>query len=173
MKLKSASAYRLRDRYLICPNIRTTTGLWMNSAPYVTLPLDADPRLIGKAILTALEGSTQGAPHPTDFRAASELRRSAAGVRSERQFQLGATYIGISIDGDNLRLLPYRNGGSKGDQKGFYPSHEQERFIEMRSGADEVGAMFMEVLSSLQGIPAISPKATVLGGMDPTPNRFV
>ena len=89
--------------------------------PYASLPFDVDVETLGSAALNALGSSGRTVPHPASWNGLGAARLAAAGVRSEKAFHLGARGIGVERLANLLRLEPTRNGGTKGDAKGFEP----------------------------------------------------
>ena len=138
--MQSAAVYELKDRVLIHPWQRTTEGLGMASEPYVTLPLDADAKTLGTSVLRALEQSGRTIPHPTSWRGLEAARLEAAGVKSERGFQLNARSVSVDRSADSLRIEPSRNGGASGDTKGFAPLPELSTSLPLHASAEQLGA---------------------------------
>jgi hypothetical protein len=137
--LHRAAVYQLKDRILVHPWQQTPAGLGIASGPYVSLPLDADAAALGSAVLAALSRSGQTVPHPSDWKGLSAPRLEAAGVRSEKAFQSGARSVDVERDDRAFRIEPSRNGGSKGDAKGFVPMPELAMSLPLESGAEVLG----------------------------------
>lgn len=137
--MQSAAVYELKDRVLIHPWQRTTAGLSMASEPYVSLPLDVDAKSLGTSVLHALEASGRTVPHPTSWRGLEAARLKAAGVKSERAFQLNARSVSVDRAGDSLRIEPSRNGGTRGDTKGFAPLPELSTSLPLNSSVEAIG----------------------------------
>jgi hypothetical protein len=133
-----AAVYQLKDRMFVHPWQQTTAGLGIASEPYVSLPLDARPDSLGNLVLSALSKSGQTVPHPTIWRGLDKPRLEAAGVKSEKAFQTGARSVSVER-GQAFRLEPSRNGGSKGDTKGFEPLPDLSMSLPLGSTATEIG----------------------------------
>jgi hypothetical protein len=114
-------------------------GLNIASEPYVRLPLDVDAETLGNAVLSALGNSGRRVPHPASWNGLGAARLAAAGVRSERAFQLSARGIGVERLASLFRLEPTRNGGAKGAAKGFEPLPELALSLPLASSAEELG----------------------------------
>lgn len=134
--MTAASIYRFKDRWVVSPVRTTTTGLLVGSEPFVTLPLDASNSSIGSAIKNALVLSKDVIPHPSDWKRFALPRLTAAGVKTERSFQLGGTLVEVQSNGQLLTFTPTRNGGAVGDSKGFYPLADEA--FEMTSDSDDI-----------------------------------
>jgi hypothetical protein len=136
--MHSAAVYELKDRILVHPWQQTTAGLGIASEPYIGLPLDAEPKSLGNSVLSALSHSGQTVPHPMTWKGLDKPRLEAAGVKSEKAFQSGARSVGVER-GQAFRLEPSRNGGSKGDTKGFEPLPELSMSLPLSSTAAALG----------------------------------
>ena len=136
----SVAIYQLKDRVLIHPWQQTTMGLGIASEPYVSLPLDADARALGDSVLNALSLSGRTVPHPTSWKGLGTARLNAAGVKSEKAFQQGARSLSAERGAQGFRIEPSRNGGTKGDLKGFEPLPELSLSLPLTSSAETLGA---------------------------------
>ena len=143
--MHSAAVYQLKDRILIHPWQQTTAGLGIASEPYVSLPLDAEPASLGNSIFIALSKSGQTVPHPTTWKGLDKPRLEAASVTSEKAFQTGARSVCVER-GQAFRLEPSRNGGSKGDTKGFEPLPELSMSLPLSSTAAALGQAIRDCL---------------------------
>jgi len=142
--VNSAALYQLRDRIFIHPWQKTTDGLGIASEPYVSLPLDTHE--LASAVLAALAQSGKTVPHPTSWKGQDAALLKAAGARSQRAFQSGSRYVYVERDGRTLRLEPSRNGGTKGDEKGFHPLPELAASLPLDSSAEAIGAALRAAL---------------------------
>jgi len=138
--MQSVAVYKLKDRMLVHPWQRTTMGLAMASEPYVSLPLDADAKTLGSSVLSALALSGQTVPHPTSWKGSTTPRLEAAGVGSERAFQLNASSVTVDRAAEFVRIEPSHNGGTEGNTKGFAPLPDLSASIPSKSSAEEIGA---------------------------------
>jgi hypothetical protein len=140
-----AAVYELKDRILIHPWQQTTTGLGIASAPYVSVPLNAESKSLGDSVLIALSISGQTVPHPKTWKGLDKPRLEAAGVKSEKAFQTGARSVSVER-GQAFRLEPSRNGGSRGDTKGFEPLPELSMSLPLSSTAAALGQAIRDCL---------------------------
>jgi len=146
--MKRASAYRLRDRFLIHPESRTTSGVWLEMAPYVSVPLDSGPETMGEAIASALAASGSVVPHPTSWTGLSKPRLDAAGSKSEADFMRGARMVNVVLDGTGMRFEATHNGGTNGSAKGFSAAQTGTRKLPTVARYDDIGLALFETLSS-------------------------
>ena len=121
MSSRVAHVYQLKDRLLIHPLLETTAGVLIAAEPYATLSLETEAHGLGHAVLAALAHSGRTVPHPTDWKAMAAPRLKAAGVRSEKAFQTGTRNVFVERDDRGFQVESTRNGGAKGEDKGFAP----------------------------------------------------
>jgi hypothetical protein len=145
--MQIASIYKFKERLIVHADSRTTTGVWMAAEPFLPLPIDSSPRDIGSAVSLVLAASLSEVPHPTNWRAASTARLSAAGVRSERSFQTGAALVTVTRNETGYVVEPHRNDGGSGDIKGFQPIPELQRSIGSQCDLEVLGSTVIEALS--------------------------
>ncbi len=122
--LRSAAAYRLRDRIVIHAEAKAGEfGPTMSAAPFLTLPPGAAPEEVGAGILAALDAYRSEVPTPTksDYDVAARSLYRAAGVSSNRKLLEASLYCRASESRDLFQYLPYHNGGTRGSRKGFQP----------------------------------------------------
>ena len=137
--MTSAAVYQLKDRILVHPWQRTDMGLGMGSEPYLALPLEIDAANLGKSVFEALGESGRTIPHPTSWKGQGAARLRAAGVKSERAFQTGSHYVSVERKGSRFLIEPSRNGGTKGDAKGFEPLPSHTIALGSDASADDLG----------------------------------
>jgi hypothetical protein len=118
--MQNVVVYSFPDRFLVMPSCITPTGLRLASAPYVALPLSVTDLEFTHALKSALDISTREVPLPVDWKAAALPRLGAAGVKTERAFQLKSKLVEIVKDSNGIQLRPTHNGGATGDKKGSY-----------------------------------------------------
>lgn len=122
--MKKASVYKLPSRFIVCPVSTTTSGIGIDSEPYIVLLASASAVELGEAINQALDSSHDGISHPLSWKGLAAPRLAAAGVRSETAFQKQASLVSITTDESTVTLTPHRNGGATGPDKGFSPIDE-------------------------------------------------
>lgn len=138
--------------------------MWVASEPFLPLPLDADASAVGDAVLSALTASSDAISHPTDWRAMAMPRLAAAGVRSERSFQLGTALVTVTRSKSGYWLEPHHNGGTSGDSKGFHPMPELGHSISLSCNIQSLGAAVLDAFGSSGPRPNNSFKPKPLRG---------
>jgi hypothetical protein len=131
--------HQLNDRILVHPWQQTDMGLGIASEPYVAIPLDADTEQLGRSILAALGESGRTVPHPRVWKGRDAPRLKAAGVKSERAFQDGTRYVRVERTHGGFMIEPSRNGGTKGDAKGFEPLPAHAIALDSGASTDDLG----------------------------------
>lgn len=122
--MKKASIYKLSSRFIVCPVNTTTSGIGIDSEPYIVLPTSVSAVELGEAINQALDKSHDGVAHPLNWKGLAAPRLAAAGVKSEAAFQKQASLVSLITDGKTVAFTPHRNGGGIGPDKGFSPIDE-------------------------------------------------
>jgi hypothetical protein len=149
-RMKSAAVHQLKDRILVHPWQQTEMGVGIASEPYVAIPLEADTEQLGKSILDVLGESGRTVPHPTVWKGQDASRLKAAGVRSERAFQDGARYVRVERTQAGFLIEPSRNGGTKGDAKGFKPLPDRAIALDAGASTDDLGKAVRKGLDSCE-----------------------
>lgn len=126
-------------------------GVGLDSEPYLALPLEVDATDLGKSVLAALRESGRSVPHPTVWKGLGAARLKAAGVKSERAFQIGSRYVSVELEEGGFLIEPSRNGGTKGDAKGFAPLPGHAIALDADSTADGLGNAIRRALQHLDG----------------------
>lgn len=145
---KRASAYKLRDRFLVHTDQITTAGVWLAAPKYVSLRLDTPAQEVGKALLSALEDSGQTVPHPTQWAGLSKPRLDAAGVKSEAAFHKGTQLVTVLRSQMETEIRPTRNGGVSGENRGFHDLPNATIRLSNHSSALEVGQAIIAAFAS-------------------------
>lgn len=119
-----AGAFRIGEDLRVYPVARTVDGIGVDVPPVKRFTNSrADVAAIGSA-LRAILASPPKEPAPRYWNERKELGKQflkSAGVRSWREIQLHAVSCWIEIGDKQIFMTPLRNGGTRGDQKGFQP----------------------------------------------------
>lgn len=144
-----AGAYRTSTAILLHPIAHTQRGLTVLVPPVRRLPIDADPIQVGLTLRELLRAPQSMIP--SDYWKArvplSEEFLKQAGYRSWKQLNEGARYCWIEGTGGTIVLTPLRNGGSRGDRKGFQPFGAPLVTVEEGGGDADLGAAVIEALN--------------------------
>jgi hypothetical protein len=131
-----AGAYRHPDGFILHAFHRATSGVLISVPPVLRLPLDVSEAELGAALRELLGACREGVPHPTDWTHSRTAFLEAAGYRSWRSLEAPARACSIEMVEGRLVITPLRNGGSRGDHKGFRP-FDAERINANLTGSDE------------------------------------
>ena len=143
-----AGAYRIGQDILVHPVAFTQDGLGVNVPPVHRFPAHEDPGAIGAALRGVLFTPPSIVP-PRGWKERAPLGKQflkAARVASWRQLQLKALSCWITVDGDVVKLTPLRNGGSRGDTKGFQPFGVPDIIVDAAASDEALGAALIEAL---------------------------
>jgi hypothetical protein len=140
---------RARD-FLVEPNARTTDGLWLSADPVSRLPKTASAAELGAAVRSALAASRQNIPRPTDWRSFPSSLLRVAGCRSWNALQRSAARCEVEANASAIRILPSRNGGTQGDDRGYHSIAELALTVPTSASDQEVGAAILSVAAHCQ-----------------------
>ena len=143
--MKHASVTQKDDHLFIETYSQTTTGLWISVGEVCRIRAD-DHERAGEALLTALQRSSVGIPHPSqsewkNFEA--PLLRAAA-ARSWSAFMRNTKSVGIDLQDGIIRLIPDKNCGPK---KGYEPIETAAIEIPAESSPAQVGTALREAMT--------------------------
>jgi hypothetical protein len=125
VELRRATVLIRPNDFIVQPTLCTTMGLYVSGEPITVITRAAPPSRVGEAVRGALEVSMAVIPHPTDWRAFSAPLLTAAGVRSWNAIQRSARHCRVEATGAVIRIIPSRNGGTAGEDKGYHPLVDQ------------------------------------------------
>jgi hypothetical protein len=145
-----ACAYKRTRLILIHASAKTVPGFLINSPPWITFSEDVRNAELGEAVRTALAAYREGVPAPdygsADWKALRRARCRAAGVNSERAYMTESAYVSLCAENGSLRLTPSRNGGTRGDAKGFHFLPEFALRTQADPDSDAIGRAVREAL---------------------------
>jgi len=142
-----AAVFAREADLLVEPRCQATTGIWLSAGPVGRLPLPAAPADLGAAVRAALDQSRRGVPHPADWRAFVPPVLEAAGVRSWAALQKTAALCQIEAGPGGMRMLPFRNGGIRGEDRGYHPLEELAADLPAAASDEQVGAAVRAALT--------------------------
>ena len=144
---RTGGIYRRSDCIIIHLVNRATSGIGIASTPVFRVLVSASQEEIGQAILAALAAFEDGVPHPSEWIGHGKEFLKAAGFRSWRALEKDAVYCTFSDDGSSFRFEPLRNGGTRGDKKGFQPFGAAEVVLLSQVSAAELGTAALVALA--------------------------
>ncbi len=130
---------------LIYPCRRTDAGFYLSSAPYKKVEPNA--RDVGAALRDALavEGNI-ATPGRADYPALARERYTAADVKNEASFMRGASLLVVTQDTDGFTIIPTRNGGTAGPNKGFIPHFEEALKLDRATEFEKIGVEILKLI---------------------------
>lgn len=141
-----AGAYLHPDGFILHAHHRATSGVLVGAPPVLRLPLDASDADVGVAVRTVLGAYVEAVPHPSDWSESGRAFLKAAGYRSWRALEAPARSCWIEVADGRLLITPLRNGGSRGDRKGFQPFGAEPIAAALSDSDEEVGSALKEAL---------------------------
>lgn len=134
-----AGAHLHPDGFILHAQHRATSGVLVGAPPVLRLPLDVSEAELGIALRTALRAYAEDVPHPTDWSESGKAFLRAAGYRSWKSLEAPARSCWIELAEGRLVITPLRDGGSRGDQKGFQPFGAEPVAVSITGTDEEVG----------------------------------
>jgi hypothetical protein len=134
--MRCATTYRRPDGWYFHADCRTDDGLWVAGPPYLILPLDASTSTIGETVATALQGSQESVPRPTETGPRFMPMLDLANAQSWAGFMREASCVSIRLDDEHLRFCPSENMRTR---KWYRPLPSQELKISANATAEELG----------------------------------
>ncbi len=146
MTLRCVAIYARQNDFIIQPESLTTNEMWIGGEPVQVLPCETDMTTLGQAIQNALAASQDGVAHPTDSKAVLQPLFKGAKIKSWNALQKSAKMVSIEMSAAELRMVPSRNGGTSGDDKGY--NHLPEKAIVLAAGCspEQLGSALSQAL---------------------------
>jgi hypothetical protein len=145
---RAAGAYRIGQEILVHALAFTEDGIGVSVTPVHRFQGNADAGAIGAALRSVLFTPPSIVP-PRGWKDRAPLGKQfleAARVSSWRQLQLKAVSCWIASEGHVVKLTPLRNGGTRGDKKGFQPFGAPEIVLDARESDHALGAALINAL---------------------------
>lgn len=141
-KAQMAASIKWEDRILIIGNSTTKSGFNICSSPYYALPIDASNEKIGELLKKALTENNYNVPDPDwKDRSLNHQRYKAANVKSEKAYMKNARSVSVYQYDGIIHLTPSRNGGTKGENKGFHDITSETIQINNNCDNEELGSI--------------------------------
>ena len=144
----SAGALLKGEEILVHPKAFTVDGIGISIPPVYRLAKATARRDVGAAVRDVLFTSPSIVP-PRFWKERKELERQflkAAGTRSWRSLEANARSCWIVMQGGSIVLTPLRNGGTRGDAKGFQPFGASDIVLPASSSDEDLGTALIEAL---------------------------
>jgi hypothetical protein len=143
-----ASVYIRSNDYLVEANSKVETGFWVSTNPVIRLSRSASVTDLGTAVRLALAESRRGGSYPSLGGAFPSSLLEVAGVRSWNDLQRSAALCLVKGDSSIIRVVPHRNGGTTGDDKGYHSLSESSVDVAADASDDELGAAVRAAMSA-------------------------
>lgn len=110
---KLASIVQRKDIYIFTCTSQTTKMTWIFQEPILTCPSNCTDEYLGLKVYEILNYSIKGVPHPEKLIDDTKPTLKATNVKSMKQFYEASICAQIMVTGDNVRLDPSVNEGSR------------------------------------------------------------
>jgi hypothetical protein len=116
--MQHAAVYLRSNGYFLHSDSQATSGVWMASPPFLTLPPNVSADSLGQAVLDVLSASKRGVAHPLDWDKVEFPLPEMAGVKSWAQFIKGSRCVTVVQQDGTIQFRPSANRGA---DEGFTP----------------------------------------------------
>jgi len=135
--LKSIIIIFYPDEILIHPNVKTVDGMWMGKGISIILKKDVNNDEFYESIIKMFNESIKNVPHPKNFSESSKIFFNGIGKKSNKKYMENAKLISIKMYNDCYEIIPTKNGGIKGDDRGFTPLNEKNKKMDLEIGKNK------------------------------------
>lgn len=134
--------FRTRDVVVHSQHL-TTAGVWIAGLPAIRIQREGLTTRLVDAVQEAVAKSSEGVLHPTDWKGVGGPVLQAAGVRSWSALARGSRLCGVTDSDGAIVVVPYRNGGTTGDGRGFHELLGREIRVSTLATADDLLAALL------------------------------
>lgn len=111
---KCSAVYARQNQHFVVSQSKTTDGLWIVSAPITAISRSAGDAELGSLVKEALDRSSEGVPHPSNWKNVLAPLLEIAKVKSWGAFIKSLALVEISQDDAMMiQLVPMRNLGAR------------------------------------------------------------
>ena len=147
-----AGVFQRPEVLLVHAHAKTTAGVYLVELPAIRLNPVVPSHEIGAAVRRAL-GACRTVPHPdaSEWRDIGKPFLAAAGFRSWRVLEVGAKRCGVTQKPDgSFAFSITRNGGTRGDKKGFQRFGVADQHLGAKASDAELGSAVLKALESCE-----------------------
>ena len=143
--MRLATVYQRRDKFIVCPNGKTTAGVWIGIEPIVVLHT-SEHEPLGCAVRRALHASRSNLRHPEleEWDSIAAPLYALVDVKTWGAFARGAELVSVEADHATIRLLPQENRGAR---DGFQPIGLPTFEVAEAVSDEELGLAVMEAMA--------------------------
>jgi len=111
MSFQACGVYSTDDSYFVFTQSVTERGVGVSMGPFFRAAGSAGPAELGHTVLTAIAGSRQGVPDPTEPRQVTKALLRFAGCKSWASFARSVRgHAAIGLDGHEAVMIPHKRG---------------------------------------------------------------
>ena len=133
--MEMAMIYKRMASFFFHASCKTTCGLWVCAPPFISLPVDASAEKKAEAVIAALNGSSEGVPHPREFAGLVAPLLSCANVKSWATFAQKAECCSVERTAAGITIIPHTNLGPK---RGFEPNPDRSVHLGPAPSAEDL-----------------------------------
>jgi len=135
-----ANAYQLENGTFVHASSRTSSGVWVATLPATLVADNSDPDALGVAIRNSLAQQSILDAEQLNYGEFTKPVLAAAGLKSWSQVQRKSKLCEITRTGGVISVVPTRNGGAAGTDRGFHELEAQAISLPTSATPHELGA---------------------------------
>jgi len=135
------------DRILVNQLLKTQAGFWIDVEPYVLIDSKASANEIGETILRFLDKRSYIIPTPKFNPKKNKINQRLidAKCKTEKEFMNEAMHVQVSLEENILSFTPTKNGGYKGNGRGFSELVELSSNLNFTIDSVEIGNAVLQI----------------------------
>lgn len=137
--METCGVYFRGDAVYVIASARTVPGILISSEPMFKLGRADPPRVIGEAVLAALDSFREGVPMPEDYRSVTGALVKFTGFKTWNAFARSASHLPVVRRGGEVEVIPTLRS-----QGGF--DHLPDKALKSPPEAEAVGQTLFEAL---------------------------
>ena len=141
---QNISAIKYPKKIVIYSNDKTDSGLWIASCNALIIDNLISNYDLGKYVLEFLSKSKHNLPHPINWKEFTKKYLLSVGFKSNSALMINAMCVSIGQDDNEIVFMPSKNGGTKGNQRGFYYLEEKKITVSISKNFEYLGAKLNE-----------------------------
>ncbi len=142
---KLVNILKYPDKIIVETYYKTDTGIFVRSSDISILSNNISALEIGQVVLNHLNLCKSGISYKNfDHKKSAENYKKLTGLKTIKAQMLNSKNISISLNINTYKFLPYKNGGTTGNNRGYTPISEFEK-IQDNLDTEKLGEIINEM----------------------------
>jgi hypothetical protein len=144
---RMAGVYLHSGQLLLHAQRRAQAGFCVSALPVVKLSATCQAEEVGRCLRQVLAAFQDNLTDPEDWQALRTQFLQATGFKSWKALESTARSCWIEEAEPQITFTPLRNGGTRGDSKGFQPNQELPVSVPCHCSDEQLGKALLQALS--------------------------